>query len=183
MTENFYDPSELNLPVLIYIAKEHCPACIRYQPEWEEVKRRLNGRARFVKFNCDPPYVNVPPCLAKYGTWFPSIILAGPNSYFREYTPDDQVNKIDHRDGYTIKAKKYNAVETASGYQYAGRGNTADGTVMWFNQVVNNVLNNDEPTPPQIFSTRRNRSNFPQNNSFSGYIPSRSIQNQPPFYA
>lgn len=166
---------DLNLPVLIYLAKNNCPACIRYEPEWEEVKRRLNGRARFVKFNINAPYSNTPTSLAKYATWFPSIILAGPKSYFREFTPNDQINTVDHRDGYTIKAKKYNAVETSSGYQYGGRENTADGTVMWFNQISNTVPDYDETDIPKIFSVNQN---FYQNGSSS----SSRLSNQAPFY-
>lgn len=127
-------------PVLIYIAKEGCPACIAFQPEWEKIKQRLRGKAHFVKFVCDPPRVVIPSCLAKYATWYPSIILAGPKSYYKKYTHDDRVLPCD---GHTIKAKKYNAVETSYGYEYAGRPNNADNVVMWYGQVVDKVLRED----------------------------------------
>lgn len=149
----------LDLPVLIYLSKEHCPACTYYNGEWEKVKQQLNGKARFVKFNCNPgvPGKNVPPVFNRYFQpedkgWFPAVLLAGPNSYFRAFTPDDKVNKDEYSDQYTIRAKKFNAVEIPSGYEFAGRPQTAEYTIMWFNQVVGTVPEYDEKTPPRNFS-------------------------------
>ena len=147
----------LSLPVLIYISKQNCPGCLFYNNEWEKVKQQLNGRARFVKFTCypgpssDPNSKNIPPPLAKYGTWFPSIILAGPKSYFKCFTPDDQINTDEYSNDYIIKAKKFNAVETNDEYEFAGRPNNADQTVMWFNQIVNSVSEYDDVTPPKKY--------------------------------
>jgi hypothetical protein len=144
----------LDLPVLIYLAKDPCPACTFYNGEWEKTKQQLQGKARFVKFTCKPgmPGGNVPPPLAKYGTWFPSLILAGPKSYFRIFTPDDKVNDDEYSDQYAIKGKKFNAVETSTGYEFAGRTNTADNTVMWFNQIASTIPQYDERTPPRKFA-------------------------------
>ena len=144
----------MDLPVLIYIAKDGCSACIKYSSEWEKIKTALNGRARFIKFTFSPPNLLIPPPLAKYGGWAPSIILAGPKSYFRCYTPNDQINTDEYADNYTIRGKKFNSVEADGGYQYAYRPNTADNTILWFNQVVDDVLNNDEPTPPRRYASK-----------------------------
>ena len=157
----------LNLPVLIYLAEDPCPACSFYNGEWEKVKKQLDGKARFVKFICKPgqPGGNVPPPLAKYGSWFPSIVLAGPKSYFRMFTPDDKVNEDEYSDQYTIKGKKFNAVETASGYEFGARPNTADNTIMWFDQVAPTVPQYDEPTPPRNFA-----GSFTNNSNLNGPI-------------
>ena len=150
--------SNLNLPVLIYFSKDHCPACTYYNDEWEKVKTQLDGKARFVKFKCDPgaPGKNIPPVFNKYfqpqGGWFPTIMLAGPKSYFRAFTPDDKVNNEEYSNEYTVKAKPFNRIETPLGYDYAGRPNTADNTILWFNQIVNTVPEYDEKTPPHKFS-------------------------------
>jgi hypothetical protein len=148
----------MNLPILVYISKESCPACVRYNEEWEKIKTQLNGKARFVKFNCQPgqPGRNIPPVFNKYfqpqgNGVFPTILLAGPNSYFRAFTPDDKVNINEYSDQYTIKAKKFNSVEIPGGYEYAGRPNTADNTVNWFNQIVNTVPEYDEKIPSRLF--------------------------------
>lgn len=144
----------MNLPVLIYVAKKGCPACVYYDTQWTEVKERLRGLARFVKFTCDPNVagMNIPPPLEYYVTWFPTILIAGPKSYFRIFTPDDKVNEDEYSDNYTIRAKKFNAVQTDKGFEFAGRGNTADATIMWFNQIVNTVSQFDEPLPPRRFA-------------------------------
>lgn len=158
----------LNLPVLIYLAKDPCPACSSYNGEWEKVKKQLAGKARFVKFTCKPghPGGNVPPPFSKYfegpnGGWFPTILVAGPKSYFRIFTSDDKVNDDEYSDKYTIKAKKFNAVEVAGGYEYGGRPNTVDNTIVWFDQVAPTVSQYDEQTPPRkfagSFSTNQNR--------------------------
>lgn len=157
--------TNLNLPVLIYIAKDTCPACTHYNEEWEKVKKQLYGRARFVKFTCHPGIAgkNVPPVFDRYfqprdkGHWFPAIILAGPKSYFRAFTPNDQVNNDEYSDQYTIRAKKFNSVEIPSGYEYGGRPNTADNTILWFNQIVDTVSQYDEQIPPRKFSHLFNR--------------------------
>lgn len=146
----------LNLPVLIYIAKDTCPACHSYNGEWEKVKEQLNGKARFVKFMCHPgnPGMDIPPVFDEYfkpDGWFPTILLAGPKSYFRAFTPDDKVNTDEYSDKYTIRAKIFNRVEIPSGYDYAGRPNSADNTVMWFNQLSDSVPQYDEQTPPKRF--------------------------------
>lgn len=129
-----------DLPILIYIAKNSCPACVIFNKEWEKIKMMLNGRAIFVKFACQPgtPGGNVPPVFDKYFEpkgWFPTLLLAEPKSYYTAFTPNDQVNTQTYSDQYIIKAKKFNAVKTQNGYEYAGRPNTAENILLWFNQV------------------------------------------------
>lgn len=146
------DPDKnLNLPVLIYGAKEKCPACHHFEPEWEELSRQLQGQVRLVKFTCNsqkPP----PAPLKKYFTWFPSIILAGPKSYFRCFTHDDQVNEDEFSDDYVIKAQKFNAKETPQGYEFAGQPNTAKNVIDWLKKTAPSVWYYDEPTPPRRYA-------------------------------
>ena len=150
--------SDLNLPVLIYVALEGCSACAHYNQEWEKVKQSLQGRARFVKFMVVRGSNEVPPCLSKYVQSFPSVILAGPKSYFRCFTHDDQINREEYTNNYTIRAKKFNSIETPKGLEYMGRPNTAENTLLWFNQVVGTVPQYDEINPPRKYSTM-----FPRN--------------------
>src|SRR5665648_764544 len=117
----------MEVPVLIYIAKHGCGACEKYQPEWEQVQHKLAGRARCVKFDCyaPPEHLPPPPPLAEYSSWYPNLVLAGPKSYGRCFTPDDQINSKQWSDDYTIKGTVMNAVRTPSGYQHAGDPYTA----------------------------------------------------------
>ena len=147
---------DLNLPVLIYGAKDGCRACQFYEPEWDRVMNELQGRARFVKLTCRndlPP----PGPLAKYLTWYPSIVLAGPKSYFRCFTPDDNVNEEEFSPSYTIRARKFNANETPAGFRFANNDNTAANTIAWFNQTAPDVPNYDEPMPPRRYAQHFNR--------------------------
>ncbi len=141
----------LNLPVLIYGAKEGCQGCTFYGPEWEKVKEGLRHQVRFVKFTCShdrPP----PKPLAKYMSWYPSILLAGPKSYFRCFTPEDGVNEEEFSDDYTIKAMKFNANETPDGFEYAHGENNAANTINWVRQIAPYVSQYDEPAPPRKYS-------------------------------
>ena len=141
----------LALPVLIYGGKEGCKACVAFESEWTELCRRLQGQARLVKFNCD--YEKPPPGpLKKYFGWYPSIALAGPKSYFRCFTPDDQVNEDEFSDDYMIRARKFNATEGPDGFEFAGNGNTARNVEDWFRQVAPTVQLYDEPAPPRRYS-------------------------------
>lgn len=147
----------LDMPVLIYLAKDPCPGCSFYNKEWEKVKKELDGKARFVKFTCKPgtPGGNIPPVFNQYfqpNGWFPTVLLAGPKSYFRAFTPEDKVNEDEYSDSYTVRAKPFNRIEIASGYDYAGRPNTAENTILWFNQVVGTVPQYDESIPPRKFA-------------------------------
>lgn len=138
-----------DLPVLIYIAKGSCPACTVFNTEWEKLGQMLKGKARLVKFACQPgtPGGNIPPVFNKYFQpkgWYPTILLAGPNSYFKAFTPDDKVNIAQYSDSYTVRARKFNSVEIPNGYEYAGRPNNADNIFMWFNQVAPTIRDYDE---------------------------------------
>lgn len=141
----------LTLPVLIYGAKEGCGACKFFESEWQQLCRELQGQARLVKFNCtrDKP---APGPLQKYLTWYPSIVLAGPKSYFRCFTPDDGVNEQDFTEDYIIKAKKFNATEGPAGFQFAGQNNSARNIADWFRQTAPTLSSYDEPTPPSRYA-------------------------------
>jgi hypothetical protein len=140
----------LDLPVLIYISKPGCPACMAFETQWKAVISQLNKRARLVKFQCSS-LTEIPPPLRIYTNVYPTVILAGPKSYFRVFTPDDQPNEVDYNESYVIKAEKFNAVKTESGYQQGGRPYTASTVIDWFNLVAPTVPNYDEPTPPSRY--------------------------------
>lgn len=154
--------ANLNLPVLIYISRVECPACEGFQDqfgrnvpgfdvEWDKAKYALRGKARFVKIKCAPKEgLNAPPPLMKYAGWFPSVVMAGPRSYFRCFTPEDQVNTEEYSNTYQILGKKFNSVMTPGGYEHSGRPNTAENLVNWFNINSENIP--DEPTPPRRFT-------------------------------
>lgn len=143
----------LDLPVLIYLKEDGCPACQVFDPEWEKIKAGLQGRARFVKFSCNSN-LPAPGPLSKYSGWYPSIILAGPKSYFRCFTPEDQVNEDEFSPQYTIKAKKYNAVETGSGFEYNHQSNDAKSITNWFDKISPSVRQFDESAPPKRYQSQ-----------------------------
>ena len=146
--------NKMDRPILIYIAMDGCHACKNYDKEWPKVMKALQGRATFVKINCYEKGKELPPpvVLAPYANWFPSIVLAGPNSYYRCFTPDDQVNKEEYSDKYLIKGVKFNAVWTGKEFEFTGRDNSAENTINWFNQTVGSIPQIDEQTPPRLFS-------------------------------
>lgn len=156
---------DFSIPVLIYLSKNGCPACKAFEPHWEKIKQRLNGKTRFVKFMCDE-HRHACPGLQKYAGWYPSIILAGPKSYFRIFTADDKVNEVDYSNSYEIKALKFNAVEEGDEFKYGGRPNTADGVVSWFNRVADRISQIDETTLPRRYNNlgNSNSSNMSKSN-------------------
>lgn len=135
----------MDLPVLIYLSKYRCSACVNFQDEWEQTKQKLAGRARFVEFKCYDQGQDLPPpaVLDLYSSWFPSLVLAGPNSYSRCFTPDDRVAPS-YSDKYTMKGVKFNAVKTGDEYVFGGRANTSNNVVNWFNQIVGTIPSIDE---------------------------------------
>jgi len=141
---------DFSMPVLIYLSKSGCPACRYFDSHWEKIKQKLAGKARFVKFVCNE-FRQACPGLQSYATWYPSILLAGPKSYFRVFTPDDKLNEVDYSGSYEIKGIKFNAVKTTNGFEYGGRPNTADGVIAWFNRVVDRIPQLDEPTLPKRY--------------------------------
>jgi len=141
---------DFSLPILIYLSRTGCPACMAFEPHWEKIKHELNGRVRFVKFVCDSSRKTCPG-LQKYADWFPSIILAGPKSYFRVFTADDKINNVDYSGSYEIKGLKFNAIKTSTGYEYAGRANTSSTVIPWFNRVVDKIPQIDESTLPVLY--------------------------------
>lgn len=123
----------MDLPILIYGSKDGCPACVRFDHEWKEVCRRLENKARLIKFNCTAQKP-APKPLRRYFTWFPSIMIAEPESYFKCFTVDDQVNEKEWSEDNVINGIKFNAVETPTGYDFAGRPNTAENVISWFEE-------------------------------------------------
>lgn len=123
----------MQAPVLIYGSKEGCPACVYFEPEWEKICAKLKGKARIVKFNCTAAKP-APKPLAPYFTWFPSVILAEPGSYYRCFTPEDKVNEKDWSENNKITAAKFNAVSTGSGYEFGGKKNSAENVIAWFEE-------------------------------------------------
>ena len=141
----------LDLPVLIYISKPGCPACLAFESQWKAIINQLGRRARLVKFQCSS-LAEIPPPVRIYTNVYPTIILAGPKSYFRVFTPEDQPNEVDYKEDYVIKAEKFNAVKTARGYEPAGRPHTASNVMDWFNLMAPTVPSYDEPTPPSRYA-------------------------------
>lgn len=141
-----------NQPVIIYLAKDGCPACVKTDPEWKKVVSQLGNKFNMIEFTCYrmgeslPP----PPCLEKYTQWFPTILMAGPNSYYRCFTVDDKINTVDYSPDYIIKAIPMNAVETASGYEYTGHPYSADYIVDWINRTLPKIKQLDDPRLPSI---------------------------------
>lgn len=142
---------DFNIPILIYLSKDGCPACKYFESQWDKIKQKLNGKVRFVKFTCDHNR-QACPGLQKYVGWYPSIVLAGPKSYFRIFTTDDKVNEIDYVSSYEIKGLKFNAVKTSNGFEYGGRPNTADGVISWYNRISDQIPQIDEATLPRKYS-------------------------------
>ena len=145
---------DLRKPVLIYISKAGCPACQDFEPEWKKLIQNPQVKQNFtlVKFICDkqtPP----PPNLAEYVGWFPQVLLAGPKSYYRIFTHDDQINQVDYADDYVIKAKQCNSVETSQGTKFAGRAYTENLVLAWLSTVANQVPEFDEMTPPSRYAS------------------------------
>lgn len=145
----------IDAPVLLYMSKNGCSACTVFEKQWENIKKELHGKARLIKFTCNEEYPP-PSNLYVYSTWFPSIILAGPKSYFRCFTLDDKVNDVDYKDTYVIKAKKFNAVKTGRGFTYAGRPNTSEGIIDWYNRIADTIPSIDELTPPSKYEKEFN---------------------------
>lgn len=143
----------LDLPVLIYLKKDGCPACEVFDAEWEKIKDGLQGRARFVKFTMNSNLPAAGP-LKEYSTWAPSIILAGPKSYFRCFTPEDGVNEDEFSPNYTIKAKKYAATMTPQGYKYTNERNDSKSIISWFDKISPSVRQFDEASPPRRYQSR-----------------------------
>lgn len=140
-------------PILIYVAKENCPACDKFTRDgnWERIMSTIgDGRATFVKFEIGPDRA-LPDVLTRRDYFFPMIILAAPNSYYRCFTRDDKINSSGWTNGYKIKGFRFNVVEDQDGkYTWAGRETNASGVIDWFNKVAPKIPSIDEPngSPP-----------------------------------
>ncbi len=122
----------MSQPVLIYISKDSCGACKVFNAkEWESLKYRLNGKARFVSFRIKDSQ-RVPEAIEAYAQWFPSIILTSAANYNKYFSDDDKLTS--HRSG-TLPAVQYNSVEEKGKIIPAGRPSTADAIVNWFDKA------------------------------------------------
>jgi len=135
-------------PVLIYVSKEQCPACVQFERSrvWERIKLAIGDKnAIFVKFHVNP-FKNevIPDVLTKPDYLYPMIILAAPQSYYRCFTPDDKINPT-CPPGYKIKGFRYGVVEEPSGkYIWSGRAPTVESVVDWFNKVSPQIPSIDD---------------------------------------
>lgn len=148
-------PSEdipLDAPVLIYISKPGCPACIAFKSQWQTLINQLGKSVRMVQFECAKQQ-DIPPQLRVYTNVFPTIILAGPKSYYKIFNPDDSINQnIFNANGtmkpeyqsYTIKAEKFNAVKTSRGYEMGRTPHTAPNVADWLNLTIPKVSSYDD---------------------------------------
>lgn len=137
------------LPVLIFFSKPGCPACLLFKPHWEELRSRLHGRANMVRFECETPD-KIPPAFRHFIQYYPTILLAGPYSYYRIYTKDGKINQVDDNANYKIKAKKWGIIESTG--EYEGVAPTAGNVMNFFEAWQNRIKSFDEPTPPKNFS-------------------------------
>lgn len=139
-----------NMPVLIYISKQGCPACIKFAAEWENIKQRVSDViiVKFVCSNTKLPH----PSIAKYAAYVPTILMAGPKSYYKVFTIDDKENDVDYnpKSGYIIKAIKYDLFDE-NNKPIPGRGNTAENIIRWIHENYDTVRKIDEPHLPKKY--------------------------------
>jgi len=123
-------------PVLIYISKENCPACLAFSREWTQIKRMIgDNRATFVTFHVTPSKA-IPPVLTRPDYWFPTLILADPESYYHCFTPNDQPRPDNWTDDYKIKGHRYASVEQDGKLIWSGKMANANSIVDWFNRMI-----------------------------------------------
>lgn len=136
----------MDLPILMYVSKWQCPACIRFKNEWEDIKQKLNGRMRWVEFRCYdagrdlPP----PPFIADHNIWFPYIMLVGPKSYAKCYDENGNVRQEAVDNNYKFKSIKFNVVKDGDEYVPIGMKYSANDIIAWFNQNAGSIASIDE---------------------------------------
>ncbi|AYV85916.1 MAG: hypothetical protein Solivirus1_73 [Solivirus sp.] len=122
-----------NLPVIILISSESCGWCKKFAPEWEKLKAKLNGRARFVSFRVRPGE-SLPSALSDFVSdgkgWLPMIIMTSAAEYGKYFTSDDRVISSIGK----MRANRYNAIEEEGKIKPANNPNTADAIALWFRQ-------------------------------------------------
>ncbi len=119
-----------NLPVLILISSEDCGWCKKFAPEWEKLKQKLNGKARFVSFRKRTIAESLPAALSEYAGWLPMIILTSAAEYNKYFTSDDRVISNTGK----MRATRFNAIEEEGKVRPASTPNTADAVALWFRQ-------------------------------------------------
>ncbi|MHB1910010.1 MAG: hypothetical protein ACYCQJ_14230 [Nitrososphaerales archaeon] len=114
-------------PVCIYFSKEGCPACDRFNPEWQRAVQRVGNRYRMMKYTCNS--VNRPPGpFATYVNYFPTVILCSSAQYNFFF---DNYGRQRNFQNATIPAVKFNAVQRNGTYAHAGKLDNADNLISW----------------------------------------------------
>lgn len=143
---------DMNLPILIYVAKENCPGCEFFNKEWEQIKADLYDQIRAVKFEVKMNPKPLPPCIADEVAWFPTILLTTPRSYFRCFTTDDRINEIDYQDDYKLKVFHYDAVRNSNGKLIPeGSSYKCDMIKLWFQIKVKVLDQINEKSAPSMY--------------------------------
>lgn len=139
----------MNLPVLYYIRKVGCPACHSFENQWNKLIHDpyLQDKIRFIEYTYSGKNP-IPKPISKYATWFPSIILFNPQSYYSTFTTDGKLLP-DYQEYITlggqqvpkvIKGIKYNAQLNAAGeYSFANLPNTYEDIKHWIATIYNTV--------------------------------------------
>lgn len=133
------EKSKMNteLPVFIFVAQTGCPACEMFKPEFEKVALKLKGKVNFVKFTLELGK-QVPPPFAKYCTWYPSLLLCSPTSYFAIFDTNNKPRpSFDEK--MTIRCEKYASVYDDGSFHYTHLPHTSDRVVKWALRVLPKV--------------------------------------------
>ena len=128
------------MPICIYLSKKNCPSCGLFENEWNILKKSyLSKYIKFVKFESQDNY-NIPPYLNVYATWFPSIVLCDPDTYYLYYTKDNEYADTWSEKGL-IKGIKFNAILDENKYTYIGLPNQAYVIELWLKKSYQYILN------------------------------------------
>ena len=166
--------SYLQKPVLIYVSKEQCPACVEFarDKQWEQVKRTIGDHnATFVKFHVNPHGSKpefIPDVLTKKDYYYPMFILAAPNSYYTFFTPDDKINPEGWTPGNKVKGVRFAVVDDPQGggkFTWSGRSANAENIVSWFQKSAPKVIQMDDPPRFRSSSSKQVRFSDSQNSS------------------
>lgn len=143
-------------PILIYISKEKCPACNKFKSEWDIIRNALKDKVHCINFHIDPERNQmIPKVLTKPYIYYPTVILAGPKSYYRCYTPDDKINVYGWNENYTIKGIRFGVVEQNGIYEWSGRYPTAKTILDWFEKVSPQIPLIDESEFPPGYNLQK----------------------------
>lgn len=127
--------------VLIYVSLQGCPACERFNPEWNKlVEKYTNSQIMTVKRS---PSRNTPHALTKYEWWYPTVILVS----YEEYMIMFDVNKMENAEHVPVN-KEYDATvahyNAGSEYKKSmGMAYSAEAIGVW---VSDSMLSLDKQT-------------------------------------